>query len=131
MAKNKNYHNYKNYSKPNTEPEKVEEVVTPEVTEEPIIEEVSVVEEAVVETVQEELTPAPQSKAPAATIGVVAGCAMLRVRAAANTNADIICEIAVNTEVIIDKQKSTADFYKVCTSAGVEGFCMKKFITVK
>ena len=132
MAKNKNYHNYKNYSKPNAETEKVEEVVTTEVpAEEPAIEEVSVVEEPVAETVQEEPTPAPQPKAPAATIGVVAGCAMLRVRAAASTTSDVICQISVNTEVTIDKQNSTADFYKVCTSAGVEGFCMKKFITVK
>lgn len=131
MAK-KNYHNYNNYSnnKVKPEPEKVEEVVTPEVAVEPTIEE-PVVEETVAETVQEEPTPAPQPKAPAATIGVVAGCAMLRVRSAASTTSEIVCEIAVNTEVTIDKQNSTADFYKVCTSAGIEGFCMKKFITVK
>jgi hypothetical protein len=38
--------------------------------------------------------------------------------------------IEQGAEVAINKEESTAEFYKVCTASGVEGFCMKKFITV-
>lgn len=34
------------------------------------------------------------------------------------------------SEVIIDMDNSTKEFYKVCTASGLEGFCMKKFIRV-
>lgn len=129
MSKNKNYHNYKNYS--NNKPQTEE--VTPEVVDaqEEVTVEVKVEEEAT--PVQEEVTPAPvpapQPKEKP-TIGVVANCPRLRVRAAASINAEVLCEIESGSEVTIDKSKSTKDFYAVCTSAGVEGFCMKKFIIV-
>ena len=63
--------------------------------------------------------------------GVVIDCTRLRVRAAANSNADVLCEIKVDTKVIIDIDKSTEEFYKICTEAGVEGYCMKQFIAVE
>ena len=113
--KNRN-HNYTNYSKPQPQPEPVVEVV----------------EETVVAPVVEEpvVTPDPEpEKTP--TIGVVTGCAKLNVRENASLEADVVCEILANTEVMIDEENSTNDFYKVCTCAGVEGFCMKKFITIK
>ena len=110
MSKNKNYHNYKNYSnnKPNPETETVEETVTPKNPAEPT-------------------TPQPESQ----TTGIVSGCPRLRVREAASTNAEVLCEIPTDSKVTIDVSTSTKDFYKVTTSAGVEGFCMKKFIEVK
>lgn len=132
MAKNKNHHNYSNYSnysnnKPKTETEKVEEVVA---TEAPAKEAEPIPTQESVEVKQEETveTPTIQRELPQPTIGIVSNCAKLRVRAAANTDADILCEIESNSEVTIDTSQSTKDFYKVCTSAGVEGFCMKKFI---
>lgn len=93
----------------------------------PVMEEVKdSVEETVEETV-EEVVEEPVKE----VIGVVAECSKLRVREAASANAKVLCEISENSEVIINEAESTKDFYKVCTEAGVEGFCMKKYITVR
>ena len=126
MAKHKNYHNYNNYSN-NVKTEAVETEVA-EVVEE-VVEEVK--ETAVEESAHAETAPTPEPIKPTPTIGTVVNCPRLRVRATASTNADVLCEIESGSEVTIDKAKSTKDFYAVCTSAGVEGFCMKKFIAVK
>lgn len=64
-------------------------------------------------------------------VGVVAGCKKLNVRKAGKPDAEVLCVLNENAEVQIDKKRSTRDFYRVCTAAGVEGFCMKTFITIK
>lgn len=117
MSKNKTYHNYKNYSnnKPKTETEQTEETV-------------------IVENQGEKGDPGlpdPLPQLSTSTTGTVSNCQRLRVREAASVNSEVLCEILINSEVIIDNQNSTKDFYKVTTSAGIEGFCMKKFIEVK
>lgn len=119
---NNNYHNYQNYQKKNDNA-KVEEnkmAEKEEVKEEAVhsIMDDYMEEEAVVE----EVTPIK---------GVVVNCQKLRVRKAASSEAGVLCEIAVDAEVVIDEKKSTNEFYKVCTEAGVEGYCMKQFIAVK
>ena len=63
------------------------------------------------------------------TTGYVAGCTKLNVRNAPRSTAGVICEIACDTEVEINEQESTADFYKIYTSSGIEGYCMKSYIT--
>lgn len=65
------------------------------------------------------------------TIGVVTDCEKLNVRAAADPNADVVAVIPSLTEVVIDADASTSGFYRVCTAAGVEGFCMRKYIAVR
>lgn len=121
---NKPYHNYNNYSanKPEVKVEEsVESVETTPVTEE--VEQVEVTEIAA-ETEPTIETPAP-------TIGVV-NCKLLRVRSAADSTTDnVICELPEGTEVQVNEATSTTDFYAITTTAGVEGFCMKKFITIK
>lgn len=62
--------------------------------------------------------------------GVVTGCKMLNVREAPNANCKVVCVINENSEVIIDDDGSTDDWFKVCAENGAEGFCMKKFINV-
>ena len=64
------------------------------------------------------------------TIGVVANCVKLNVREDAESNAPIVGTINAGTELVIDMAKSTNEFYKVITAAGIEGFCMKRFITI-
>lgn len=119
---NNNYHNYQNYQKKNDNA-KVEENKMPE--KEEVKEEIihSIMDDYMEEEVSvEEVTPIK---------GVVVNCQKLRVRKAASPDAGVLCEIAVNAEVVIDEKKSTNEFYKVCTEAGVEGYCMKQFIAVK
>lgn len=103
----------RNYSKISEEAKKEKEVV--EVNEE-VVENTEVKEE-----VKEVIKP----------IGIVTGCSRLYVREKANKESKFLCIINQNAEVVIDTEKSTKDFYKVCTSTGVEGYCMKKFISIK
>ena len=84
--------------------------------------------EAVLPAVSE--PEAPTKPAPVLVDGVVAGCAKLNVRRAPSTNATVLCEINRDTKVVIDMEKSKPDWYSICTEAGVDGFCMKKYIEI-
>ena len=63
-------------------------------------------------------------------IGKVAGCGKLNVRTEPNSTAEVAKTIKVGTEVMVDVNESTNDFYKICTESGLEGFCMKQFIAI-
>lgn len=60
--------------------------------------------------------------------GVVVNCTKLNVRVEPKINAEIVCVLDVMTEIEIDINKSTDEWFKVCTAAGVEGYSMRKFI---
>lgn len=62
-------------------------------------------------------------------MGKVVNCVQLNVRAEADLNSEIISILNVNSEVIINDPKSNRLFYKISTSAGIEGFCMKAYIS--
>lgn len=64
-------------------------------------------------------------------IGLVSNCKKLNVREKPTIEAPVVCEIVCQTEVMIDEKESTEEFYKVYTAAGIEGFCMKKFIAIQ
>lgn len=69
----------------------------------------------------------PSDPEPVVTEGMV-NCEQLYVRSAPTTNSeplDIIKRDAVVTIV-----EDAGEFYNVCTETGLDGFCMKKFITV-
>ena len=83
-------------------------------------EEVETVEEAV-ETVEEKIE---------SVTGMVDYCAKLNVRSAPDLDGDVVASLPKRTEVEIDLTKSTSDWYYVCTSAGIEGFCMRQYIYV-
>lgn len=80
------------------------------------------------EAIQDNIT---EVKSNMAKVGIVTGCSKLNVREEPKTDSAIISEIPCQAEVMIEEAESTEDFYKVCTSFGVEGFCMKKYIVVK
>lgn len=63
--------------------------------------------------------------------GVVTDCLRLNVRDEASEDAEIVTIIDALSEVMVDIANSTDKFYKVCTAAGVEGFCMKKYIALR
>ena len=77
----------------------------------------------VAEPVVEEVVAKP-------VVGVVINCMKLNVRKKPQPNATILCEVKAASELVIDEAASTNDYYKVCTAAGVEGFCMKKYVSV-
>lgn len=92
--------NYKNYSKPNNQ---IEE---PQITEEEVKESKKLM------------------------IGTVMDCSSLNIRAKSNINSEIIATVKAGTELLIDKDESVNDWYKVYTETGIEGFCMKKYVSV-
>lgn len=63
-------------------------------------------------------------------VGTVANCVRLNVREAPNPTAPVICTIPRGTEVVIVEDESTDEFYAVYTATGIDGFCMKQYISV-
>lgn len=125
---NKNYGKYYNEEKNNNE-EVVETVETSvEETVEAPVEEVETVAEETMETPVAETEPAIEVVAEIK--GVVSNCGRLNVRKKPNAESDAIAVIPVGAEVFIDMDASTEDFYKVNVN-GRDGFCMKKYITIK
>lgn len=82
-------------------------------------------QEPEIEVKQVEQEPEPQK------LGIVINCNNLNIRKHPDLNSDIICAIKCSTEVMIDDNESTEDFYKICTVSGIEGFCMKQYIEVR
>ena len=61
----------------------------------------------------------------------IANCLRLHIFSEPNLESEIVCKVRYLTEVAIDLNNSTEDFYKVHTAVGAEGFCQKDLITVK
>lgn len=66
-------------------------------------------------------------------LGKVVDCAQLNVRAEPSLFADLATDrpLKRNTEMMIYPDESTEDFYKICTESGVEGYCLKKFVSIQ
>lgn len=62
--------------------------------------------------------------------GKVVDCSKLNVRQYPTLRADVLCTLVENTEIVIDEDKSTDEFYAICTPTGLEGFCLKKFVKI-
>ena len=74
-----------------------------------------------------DITPEPD--VPESIIGTVIDCPRLNVRIKPRADAYVICTIDRDSKVMIDEENSTNDFYKICTELGIEGYCMKQFIS--
>lgn len=81
------------------------------------------VDEPIVEEVKQEIVLVD---------GIVSNCELLNVRKESSKDAEVLCTIGVNTMVKVDltADKEAEEFYKIVTPNGVEGYCMKKFITI-
>lgn len=64
-------------------------------------------------------------------IGKVVGCQKLNIRKEPNGEAEVLGTISADSEIMIDEDESTSDFYKVYTESGTEGFCMKQYIAIQ
>lgn len=129
MSQNKNYSKF-SQKKENVNLEKIfpeTEAVEADAKQEPIMD--PVVEEA--EQAQEIVEESQKVEEAVQTVGFVDNCECLCVRKESNVDSEELCIINKLSEVVIDLDNSTDYFYKVTTSEGVEGYCMKKFITIK
>ena len=115
----------KNYTKYNRQPVVMEEAVN----ETKISEEV--MEEAVNETeIVKEVTKEHVEQAPIYKHGFVSGCIRLNMRKEPTIKSEVVCVIEQDTNLVITLNESTDDFYKVSTEAGIDGFCMKQYVTI-
>lgn len=64
-------------------------------------------------------------------IGVVTDCLRLNIRMKPCKDSEVVAIATCLDELRIDCEESTDDWYAVCTVAGIEGFCMKKFVAVR
>lgn len=109
----------KNYSKISEKKEEVPEVV----------EEVKEIVETPVEEIKEEMVEIPVEEVNLVD-GKVNGCEALNIRKKPTINSDVADVIKKDSKVTVYLKDSTEDFYKIMTSKGVEGYCMKKFIKI-
>ena len=63
--------------------------------------------------------------------GTVINCGSLNVREKAEAEADVLGVINAGSFVSIDKEASTAEWFKVTTEAGLEGYCVRKYIALR
>ena len=107
--------------------ERSETAAAPVVKSEPVkpIETVAPVEPVKPILVEEtvETTPLPET-----VHGVVVNCSKLNVRAEPSMFADVVCVLDAASEIEIDITKSNNEWFKIYTTIGAEGYCMRKFI---
>lgn len=63
--------------------------------------------------------------------GYVTGCEKLNVRDGNSPNAKVLCILNKNDIVQVNLTIITEGWYKIITAAGVNGYCMTKFISIK
>lgn len=76
-------------------------------------------------------TSEPETQESELVFGVVTNCVRLNIREEPNISAPIITQVNALSELMIDLAASNEEWYSVCTEAGIEGFCMKKFVAIK
>lgn len=119
-------HKYRDkYELPTSEEEVVEAVEV----EEAAVETAEPEEEGFCEACQININTEPEQVKPKNGRGIVSGCEKLNIRRqAAVTPTNVICVIDKGSEVVILDEHAAPNWYKVCTNAGIEGYCMAEFI---
>ena len=132
MSKHHNYRNYRQMSNPVDEavPAEVKPEIAEVIAEAAANLEVDVDECAACDEVVEKL-PEITGDGNAPLVGVVKGCSKLNIREGAGKDFDVITVVEEGTVVMIDYPIDVAsDWFKIYTEAGIEGYCMKQFVTV-
>lgn len=114
----RNYSKFSEHFKKSESQETINEI-NDKITEE-VVNEPATVETEIIET-QEEVT---------IVTGKVSGCEKLNVRENPSIDAKVLCVLNRTDEVRVDLTNTMEDWYKVCTSAGIEGYCMAKYINL-
>jgi uncharacterized protein YgiM (DUF1202 family) len=96
------------------------------VVDEPVV--VTPAEPVVATPAEPEVAPTPPAKP---VKGKVVGCERLRVRKLPDKNSEVLGVVTEDSKIMIDPNKSTTNWYAVYTAAGLEGYCMKKYISTK
>lgn len=133
---NHNYTQYSNNKKYNdtvkVEPDVcAEEIATPELDDVVATAMATVnetpVEPAEIKMVDETVEPMVVAKT---VDGKVIKCAKLNVRENPSLDAGIVCVLDADAEIEIDIEKTTDEWANVYTAAGIEGYCMRKYVEI-
>lgn len=82
-------------------------------------------------TIETDVTPAIVEPPVEPIDGIVSGCKKLNIRKEPSRKGEVVCEVLEGTALMIDPSVSTDDWFRVYTETGVEGYCMKNFVTIK
>lgn len=63
--------------------------------------------------------------------GTVINCGSLNVREKPEADAVVLGVINAGSFVAIDKEESTAEWFKITAESGLEGYCVRKFIALR
>ena len=120
------YSNKKNHNEEDKSTVKQEEfLIIDDLVETPVVEAIETPEvKMVVETVETVTLPKIVN-------GFVANCTKLNVRVQPAADADVVCVLDNGTEIEINVNNSTDEWFSICTAAGIEGYCMRKFVNAK
>ena len=120
------YSNKKNHNEEGNSTVKQEEfLIIDDLIETPVVEAIETPEvKMVVETVETVTLPKIVN-------GFVANCTKLNVRVQPAADADVVCVLDNGTEIEINVNNSTDEWFSICTAAGIEGYCMRKFVNAK
>lgn len=89
-------------------------------------------EETGEETVEETVEKTVEEKAVINdVIGTVTGCSKLNIRSKPSVNSNVLTEVLMLSELKIDTGNSNEEWFKVCTETGIDGYCMKKYVSLK
>ena len=86
--------------------------------------------EEVEEEVTEEVTKEATKEADSTVVGYVSGCLKLNIREEGYLGANVVCVVPEKTALLIEVAESNDEWYKVYTETGMEGFCMKQYVTL-
>ena len=120
----KNYTDYRRQSMNQSKPEQTPDPAAVPETPVPPVEPTP--EPTQVPTPETPTAPEPPVEKP----GRVVNCTKLNLRKAPSTDAEILCEMDNKTKFTVNEAESTAEFYKITLSSGIEGFCMRKYIVI-
>ena len=89
------------------------------------------VEEEITEVNEsEEVTKEATKEADSTVVGYVSGCLKLNIREEGYLGANVVCVVPEKTALLIEVAESNDEWYKVYTETGMEGFCMKQYVTL-
>lgn len=86
--------------------------------------------EEVEKEVTEEVTKEATKEADSTVVGYVSGCLKLNIREEGYLGANVVCVVPEKTALLIEVAESNGEWYKVYTETGMEGFCMKQYVTL-
>lgn len=105
----------------------VEESIIEEVDK--TVEEQTIMNENMEESNEEQIDT--QDEVEETVLGIINNCTKLYIREESSKESKPLGILEEGTEIIIDLDNSTEDFYKITTYNGIEGYCVKDYVKIK